>query len=49
MHPDWEAEFHNYTDGMADVILDRESEFKQFFDDLCDGQRDSYLDELESQ
>ena len=43
----WKEEFDNYVDGLRHEMLDRESEAKQFFDDLCDGQRDSYLDQLQ--
>jgi hypothetical protein len=47
MQPDWEAELENFTDGMMHDILDSESANIQFFDDLCDGQRDSYMDQLQ--
>lgn len=30
-------------------LLDRESELNQFFDDLCAGQVDTYLDTLETE
>lgn len=42
----WQEQFEDYIDGLREDILDRESDAKQFFDDLCDAQRDSYLDEL---
>lgn len=41
------AELENIENGRRDAILDAWSGFQQFYDDLCDGQRDAYLDELE--
>jgi hypothetical protein len=38
--------FEDYCDMVRDQILDNESEFLQIFDDIADGQRDSYLDSL---
>jgi hypothetical protein len=38
--------FEDYCNMVSDQILDNESEFLQIFDDIADGQRDSYLDSL---
>lgn len=45
--PDIEAAYQDYQDGIRHEILDRESDAVQLFDDMVDGQRDSYLDSLE--
>ncbi len=43
------SEYLNFEDGRRAALEDARAEEKQFFDDLCDGQRDAYLDELEGE
>jgi hypothetical protein len=45
MNPD--VSIMDFYEMQRTEILDREAEINQFFDDLCDGQRDTYLDQAE--